>query len=60
MTKREGKGEGNISNKALFTLTFICPSFPLRDLETFALSKLPFLWWRTSLFKMKSYLLEVL
>ena len=32
----------------------------MRELGTFALSKLPFLWWGTSIIKMKSYLLEVL
>ena len=33
-------------------------SFPLRKLGNFGLSKLPFLWWGTSVFKMKSYILE--
>ena len=51
--------EINISSFKLFTLTFISPSFPLRKLGTFALPKLPSLWWGTTLFKMKSYFLEV-
>ena len=34
------------------------PSFPLRELGTFALFQLPALWWGTYLFEMKSYLLE--
>ena len=37
-----------------------CPSFLLGQLGTFALVKLPTLWWGTLFIKMRSYLLEVL
>ena len=46
--------EFNISDKTLFTLTF------MNEFTTFALFKLPTLCWGTYLFKIKSYLLEVL
>ena len=55
-----------VPQNCLFSVDFLLmcfcvwtrPSFPLRKLGTFAQSKLPFLWWGTSLYKMKSYLLE--
>ena len=44
--------EFNISNNDTFW-------FPLGELGTLALFKLPTLWWGTYVFKMKSYLLEL-
>ena len=55
------RSHGNLSlvipnNKTLeyvLLLILACPSFLLRQLETFALLKLPTLWWETLVIKIK-------